>query len=362
MRRVIVLAFLVSQLTGCGGESGVREEPNAGDQALLQTQQQPVIQYNSVYFHVDSSHPVGQIVATDGEKTYRIGSVTVQQLLEDIIKTDPIRDIYDYMSPAVEHRCSNGSYILDQFRQETILNRLYSYSFGCCSDVNEPMLSSLYLAAGYEGHSFRSPHHVAIEVCDGTGVCHYADVDHDMFYEGGIDVARTLNPGVAYWFEDSKVYKEDGQLRPLAAEGEAIPPTVFIFNPGDYIGFTRLPVELPVLRGYPGEEIYAPPSTSLGVAKLSLVPYEVGRIDECVSFRIRFPYVLVGASVYQRDWTSPIDLPAHGRYELEFEICETDPAADPAKRLLWLSFQYNSNIFPDMNLLTATGATVHKYQ
>jgi hypothetical protein len=354
----ILLLTTIAALASCMDESQTVDVPSPAVEVEVRLEQaRPTPLYSSVYFQNVSSEPVPQIVATDGEKIYRIGSVTAQELLGDIIKNDPIRDIYDYLSPAVEHKCSNGSYFRSEFLKETILDRLYSYSFGCCSDVNEPMLSSLYLAAGYEGHSFRSRHHVAIEVCESPGgVCHYADVDLDMFYEGGIDVARALNGGVAFWFEDSKVYKENGQLRPLAAEGEAIPPTVFNLNPGDYIGFTKDPVEDPVLRVYGDEIPSAPPSTKVGIARIFTAPYEVGRTGDCISYRIRFPYVLLSAAIYDQGSNIPLDVPAHGLYELEFEICgEPGATVDTAKRKLLLHFQYNSNIFPDIDRLSASG-------
>jgi hypothetical protein len=351
------LLTTIATLASCMDESKTVDVQSPPVEVMLEQARTTPI-YSSVYFQNVSSEPVRQIVATDGEKIYRIGSLTVQELLSDIVKNDPIRDIYDYLSPAVEHLCSNGSYIRSEFLKETILDRLYSYSFGCCSDVNEPMLSSLYLAAGFEGHSFRSRHHVAIEVCESPGgVCHYADVDHDLFYEGGIDVARALHGGIAYWFEDSIVYKDDnGQLRPLAAEGEEIPPTVFNLNPGDYIGFTGDPVENPVLRVYPGEMPSSPPSTRVGIARIYTAPYEVGRTGDCISYRIRFPYVLLSAAIYDQGSNIPLDVPAHGLYELEFEICgEPGATVDTAKRKLLLHFQYNSNIFPDIDRLSASG-------
>ena len=101
-----------------------------------------------VAFVNESSAPVDQIVATDGERIYRIGSVTVEELLADIVGGDPIRSIYNYVSSAFSHKCSNGTPLPDEFAEEGILERLYSYSFGCCSDVNEPIMSSLYAGAG----------------------------------------------------------------------------------------------------------------------------------------------------------------------------------------------------------------------
>jgi hypothetical protein len=358
-----LLLTTIAALASCMDESKTHSSQAPAAEVTFEQAARP--SYRSVFFHNVSTEPVRQVVATDGEKTYRIGSLTVQELLGDIIKNDPIRDIYDYLSPAVEHLCSNGSYFRSEFLKETILDRLYSYSFGCCSDVNEPMLSSLYLAAGFEGHSFRSRHHVAIEVCESPGgVCHYTDVDHDLFYEGGIDVARALHGGIAYWFEDSIVYKDDdGQLLPLAVEGEEIPPTVFNFNPGDYIGFTRDPVDEPVLRVYPGEMPSSPPSTRVGIARIFTAPYEVGRVDDCISYRIRFPYVLLSAAIYEQGSNIPVNVPAHGLYELEFEICgEPGVTVDTSKRELYMRFQYNANIFPDIDELTASGGmAVVKY-
>lgn len=358
------LSFLVLlAFAGCGGDTNAPADLAIGESDAVAPVAVVEPVYRQVLFYNNTGQPVRQIVATDGDKTYRIGSVTVQELLHDIIKSDPIRDIYDYVSPAVEHFCSNGTYIPDEFKKATILNRLYSYSFGCCSDVNEPMLASLYVAAGYEGHVLSSALHVAIEVCDPTGNCHYADVDQDLFYDGGLDVARSLNGGIAYWFSDDKIHKQkNGELRPLAAEAEAIPPTEFTFSPADYIAFTTDPVQTPVMRIYDDLQISPVDSTRVGVAKISLSPYEVGEVEGCMQYRMRFPYVLLSARLSDESDTSA-ELDARGRYNLEFEVCEASGAiVAPEKRVLWLRFQYNSNIFPDMARLTATGAATLKYQ
>lgn len=348
------LLLCLTLLAGCSqrtDEPSLHSESSSGPLA-------PFSYYSYLAFVNDRSVPLRQIVVTDGATTYRIGSVTVEELLADIIKTDPIRDIYNYVAPGISHKCSNGSYLIDEFRNEGVLQRLYSYSFGCCSDVNEPMLSSLYLAAGFEGYSYRSPLHVAIDVCDQSGSCFYADADHDLFIEGGIDRARATHPGVAHWLADDIVYKENGVVRPLAAEGEEILPLDFIVNPGDWIIYSAFPVTTGVLRVYPGEAADVPPETAEGIAFLDLSNHEVAKLDSCTEYEVRFPYVLLSAVAHEltlpaSEAPEPVEIPAHGKYGLRFEICG---ATSPM--VLELHFQYNRSIFPNADLATADGVSV----
>jgi hypothetical protein len=74
-----------------------------------------------------------------------------------------IRTVYDYFISKKNNFCGSQSPFLDVRESESLSDRLFSYSFACCSGINS-LLAAVYDLLGYESTIIANPRHVFLEV------------------------------------------------------------------------------------------------------------------------------------------------------------------------------------------------------
>jgi hypothetical protein len=286
-----------------------------------------------------------------------------------------------------------------------LLGRIYSNSFGCCSDVNHPILSSLLEIAGGPAWILWSDLHVAVQAGDLRTGAAYLDADHEFMLPGSI-FTQDHSAYPAYYFMDYLDYRGLYTDEAVAADpglvvnrsGVVDPnPTTLALAAGDSLWFTAEParsrvVALPPVD--PGDTVGLERTgeTNLGIADLDLRSFYDG-IDEstaerCAKFSIAFPYAMIDSAIIKvprraevslvdeagvasrvepapvEDWvlsagTAPRArmliserYDSWGTFRFGLRVCNV-----PARRLtrgrLRVLFQYNKRIFPsDGELVT----------
>jgi hypothetical protein len=301
---IVISVFVMTPVTGYSSEMDAVhiETRNKADLTDLPT---PFVNIKNV-----SDKSVNLISLTDGKKHYRIGHVSIEDIVRDITTTsfsqerkseENVKEIYKYISNAFSHKCSNGSFLTDIRENETVLQRLYSYSFGCCTDVNQPILSTFYKVAGISAYSVTSKYHSALQVCLENSCPNdssfYVDGDMNRILKGNINELRKSDNLLAGLFPDGQLYKStEGKLPlpPVIKDG----PMSFSLYPNEEIIFSLTTIRSNVVNlPYPGDPPSIPDGTSPGVAYLNLSNYAVGEFGQCTDYVVNSPYVVQKAEL-----------------------------------------------------------------
>lgn len=352
-----------------------------------------------------ASQCIDQLTLGDGQRRYRVGRVTPELLVDDILEgsapdaLSSMATIWSWTSNAFAHYCSQGSPFLVWWeRSGSLLGRIYSNSFGCCSDVNHPILSSLLEIAGIPAWIFYSDLHVAVQAGDLSTGAAYLDADHEFMLPGSL-FTQDHSSYPAYYFMDYLDYRGLYTDEAVAADpglvlnrsGVVDPePTTLALAGGDSLWFTSEPartsvVALPPIAPEDSVALERTSDTKLGIADLDLRSFFDG-IDEstperCAKFSIEFPYAMIDSAVIkvprraqvflvdEADAASPIEpapvqdwvlrvgearrarmlisdeFDSWGTFRFGLRVCDV-----PAKRLtrarLRILFQYNDRILP----------------
>jgi len=352
-----------------------------------------------------SSGCISQVLLTDGDQRYRIGRLTPEQLVSDILEgsatgqISQIETIWRWTSNAFLHYCSQGSPFRAWWhRSGSLLSRIYSNSFGCCSDVNDPILGSLLEVAGFPAWIFYSPVHVAIQAGDEENGAAYVDADHKVLIPGSLFTQDHSAYPASYFMDylhysdvytDEEVAADPGLVLRRSGVVDPQPMTLILAN-GDSLWFTNEPlgsltVAFPPVSPDDSIGLERTRDTKFGIADLDLRSFFHG-IDEstperCAQFDIEFPYALIDsglvnvprrASVFLVDDGGMIravedaplnprlnrpgraassrtlattDYDTWGDFQLHVRVCNV-PVRSLRRTRLRLLFQYNGRIFP----------------
>jgi hypothetical protein len=272
----------------------------------------------------DSEKKFSQIIIGNQLKKYFIGSFSVQDIIFSIyesnssIKSDPY-PIFNYIASSFDQFCSNGSYYEYVRSRESVLNRIYSYSFGCCSDVNEPIAATFYNVAGYYVMQVFSNFHTALQICSDKSkldTCYYVDPDHNRIINGTIFELRkreSEKDKTGYWFGLGNLLGKGGTLNihenslddlvSFTPSLNQVKDINFNLYPGDSIEFLRISTGLQTIYSRTPDDEQSMVNkfnySNLGKLKINLNNYaylfEYDYLENlyCRYFHFTSPYVFI---------------------------------------------------------------------
>jgi hypothetical protein len=291
---------------------------------------------------------VDKYIITDGSSSILLGSFNVKDLALFIIQSGHPEipnyfRIYNYITAAFDHYCSNGT----TSDKGSAISKLYSFSFGCCSDINDPVLSNLLAVSGYPVNVISSPHHVAVEINNSSPV--YLDSDYKFFIQDNIS-------NTDYLSFSNRVFKL-GQYENRQVTTNNINKDTVHFNlyTKDFVEFTSKPVSLSRLllrKQNSGKPFKNENHNKLAHASLNMAQFKT--LNN--TYKVNLPYFLLDGSIkingkgkadifiegdtYNKKKEINISKYINGKDSFEFTSNYDEEI------ILNITFQYNSKIHP----------------
>lgn len=279
-----------------------------GDYSAI-TISNPTNKTQEVKFLVNKTSPFGSFVNMEELLSYVVADSESDE--------EAIEKVYEYFQSNRNPFCSEASPFEAVRDEENLLDRLFSYSFACCGDVNT-MLARAYELLGYDATIISNPRHVIGEVSTGEK-SFVVDANLGPFIQGSFAESQESSfefldsdPGMQYLY--NSIFVDDGDANSFY-ELDAFPhvqlPTSFPVNlaPGETISFENKHtsdrvVTYPVYTKELTESYEESVFQYLGNGTITHnLKYNIVADDEngCRIYRLDSPYVMIEAAVKNLD-------------------------------------------------------------
>ena len=344
-----------------------------------------------------SKQCVDAFVLGDGKTQYYVGNFDFNGLIQSITQNQSLSElqkaskIWYWTQKNFTHRCSNGSTLTPSIDASLTLWKIYSSSFGCCSDINWPIMADLFAHAGLQVYVLKAKRHTSTQLKLGDGSYYYADADLSSFVQGSV---QTTAP--AFFQGIFNLREMVGGAYPTVTYGSGgIYPMLLQLAPGDSLVYANRSVDTQGLVSNPYENVTGTDLTQLsalqGTAHLDLGNMLTKNTasaqgKHCNDYLVQLPYIMnafafdslpndavlfLGPGLTQvpitrnGDSSVPLNVPASfsslrpsdsplssqsvwnyawGRFAVQARVCSSSLAANPIKATI--GFQYNGLLFP----------------